>query len=724
MQPGFNRFYMKVRCGATMSGTTLGGRIVNFLKVAGVEGLSEQFALRNARISADQKNFRFSPGGSGPVGDAAAGRSIRRNLMVVGLVCRRWGTAGALALLAMASAAAQTQINQFFDDTVVQNVYLTVAPSDWTSLLQNYESDTYYQATFNWQSITETIGIRQHGQGTRSPVKPNLDFDFGHYQSSQTLLGESKIILKANNDDPSDLHEWISMKLFARMGFPAPRESFAVIYVNGSVFGFYLILEHDDPSFVQRNLGESGGYLYNWKNQGDDYDFGNRGTNPILYLPYLDLKSDQATPDLQTFANLVRVINQRSDARFTDADFIAALSQYTDPNSFLTYAATDNVLAEADGLVGGLEGMNNFLLYQYEGTTVYQLIPWDKALAFSLTNRDIMDGFTNGPNINVLAQRLVGIPAYQTVYLGQLMRAVNLMGGTGGWADTEITQEYNIINDAASNDDPYKQCVAATGGFYTCGAADFQNGVDWLHSFFPARGAFVSQEVSTYGYQAPTGLPNISAVTIAVPGGAAAMAPGSLNYVTGSNLGVMAQESNIPLPRNLSGTFVAVQGVRAPLLSTSSGQIEIQAPWDLPVGEAPVVVSVNGVMSDSFISAMQSTAPGIFAVTHLDGSTVDAASPVNGGETIVVYMVGLGAVNGTLADGAATPANPPLSTVSAPQMTIANAPLTISFSGLTPGLIGIYQVNAAAPASFSQSGSAAMQVTAAGQTVTAPIAVN
>jgi uncharacterized protein (TIGR03437 family) len=639
------------------------------------------------------------------------------------LFCRTFAIAVLLAT-GSAIAAAQTQINQFFADTPVQSIYLTIDPADWQTLLQNYESDAYYQATFNWNSVTQTIGIRQHGQGTRSSVKPNFDVNFSEYVSGQTFLGENKIVLKANNDDASNMHEWISMKLFRRMGFPSPRDGFGVLYVNGAVFGFYLLIEDYDPDLAQRNFGESGGYLYSWENQGDNYDFGILGTNPALYLPYLGLKSDQATPDLQTFANLVKVINHRSSSRFTDADFITALTQYLDPNSFLTYSATDNVLSEADGIVGGLEGMNNFLLYQFEGTTFYQLMPWDKALAFSDTNRDIMDGFTNGPLINVLARRLVGIPAYQTVYLGQLIRAATLMGGAGGWADSEITQEYNVINDAASNDDPYKQCLAPTGGFYTCGAQDFQNGVAYLHSYFPARQAFVLSEVATYGYQAPADLPDIAAVTLATAGGAQAMAPGSLNYVTGTNLGPSATESTIPLPRNLSNTFVAVEGVRAPLVSTSAGQIEIQSPWDIPVGDAAVVVSVSGVMSNSLVSQMQTTAPAILGVTHADGSAVDAASPMNPGETVVVYMIGLGLVNATVADGEASPANPVASTISVPQISLANTPLTISFSGLTPGLIGIYQVNVAAPAAFSQSGSAAIQVTAAGQTVSAQIVVN
>ena len=109
-----------------------------------------------------------------------------------------------------------------------------------------------------------------------------------------------------------------------------------------------------------------------------------------------------------------------------------------------------------------------------------------------------MTGFTLPPNINLLAQRLVGIPEYLNFYLSQVSKAANLLGGTGGWADTEISSEYAVIDTAASND-PNKQCLYA-GSLYSCGTADFQNGVQGLHSFLGARSAFVLQEVQSYGF--------------------------------------------------------------------------------------------------------------------------------------------------------------------------------------------------------------------------------
>jgi uncharacterized protein (TIGR03437 family) len=647
-----------------------------------------------------------------------------------------WKCAGArsasriLSLLAVAAAItcatgfAQVLANPFLDDSTVQVINLTMDPSDWATLQQNYLLDTYYHATFVWNGISEDIGIRSHGGGSRSPVKPNLDLNFAHYTKTQTFLGLPFVLLKANNEDPSNLREWISMKLYRKMGIPAPREAPAQVFINGQLLGFYYIVEHLDTTFLQRDFGESGGYLYEWQSVGGTYyDFGNLGTDPTLYAQFLDLKTDQATPDLQTFENLVQVINQPPSATFTNAAFIAALSQYLDPKQFLTYGAIEQVLSGSDSLIGGQQGMNNFDLYQFQGTTVYYFIPWDKDMTFSDATRDIMDGISNGPNINLLAARLAGIPQYLQVYLNAAVEAANLMGSTGGWADLELTREFDVIQ-AAALDDPNRPC----GDMITiCGNPDFETSVQGLHQLLITRSSFVLSEAVSDGWQASTAGPQVAAAGITGLSGYPELSPGGLAYVQGTGLAAAAQAgATPPWPRVLGNAYVAVEGVRAPLFSTADGNIEFQAPGDIPVGDASVVVSNNGDMSYAVDMDMQASTPAVLTVTNADGSAVTAAETPVAGKAIVLYATGLGAVNGNLAVGAAAPAAPALSTVVLPQVVLGGVPLTVTFSGLAPGLVGMYQVNASVPANaaaLSTSGQGAytgplVALTINGQTAT------
>jgi uncharacterized protein (TIGR03437 family) len=427
------------------------------------------------------------------------------------------------------------------------------------------------------------------------------------------------------------------------------------------------------------------------------------------------LKSNQASPDLQTFTNLVQVINQPWSSSFTSAQFIAALAQYMDPQMFLTYAATESVLAEADGLVGGIEGMNNFDLYQFQGTTIYTLTPWDKDLTFSDPGRDVFMGFTTGPLINVLASTLIGIPAYRNIYMDQLNRAANLLGGTGGWADSEISREYGVINTAASND-PNKQCLT-NGVLLACGTADFETGVTWNHTFLQTRSSNVLAEIAADGYQVPTTDPVIASVSSNGLTSVSGMSPGALTLVNGSQLGAIpAAASQTPLPRSLANNFVAVEGVRAPLAFTTAGQIQIEVPWDIPIGDASVVVSVNGSMSNSFDSVMQAAAPAILAITHGDGTSITPQSPAVAGEEIAVYMTGLGAVDVEPDLGATAPAFPLANVTAPPQVSLGNIQLNVVFVGLTPGTVGVYQLNALLPQPLGQTGSAGLTLSVSGQT--------
>jgi hypothetical protein len=150
------------------------------------------------------------------------------------------------------------------------------------------------------------------------------------------------------------------------------------------------------------------------------------------------------------------------------------------------------------------------------------------------------------------------------------------LGGTGGWADTEISSEYAVIDTAASND-PNKQCFAA-GALYSCGTADFQNGVQYLHSFLASRSAFVLPEVQGYEFQPVPSDPQITTVAMAAPSDSeisitpigspqGLAAPGALVNVLGANLGpaaqAAAQPTNNPLPRCLAALLIPTWPWRA-----------------------------------------------------------------------------------------------------------------------------------------------------------------
>jgi uncharacterized protein (TIGR03437 family) len=195
--------------------------------------------------------------------------------------------------------------------------------------------------------------------------------------------------------------------------------------------------------------------------------------------------------------------------------------------------------------------------------------------------------------------------------------------------------------------------------------------------------------------------------------------------VTVANGGPAAQASTVPLPRILGGTFVAVNGVRAPLLATSAGKMQIQLPIDLPAGDADVVAAVSGTMSNTVTISVAAAAPAIVAVVHGSGAAITPASPAVTGETVSLYLVGMGAVSTPLELGAAAPSDGLVWTRVTPQVSLGGAPMSVNFSGLAPGFIGLYQVNVVVPSGLAPASTPTLTLSmgSAAETASAAVAI-
>jgi uncharacterized protein (TIGR03437 family) len=201
-------------------------------------------------------------------------------------------------------------------------------------------------------------------------------------------------------------------------------------------------------------------------------------------------------------------------------------------------------------------------------------------------------------------------------------------------------------------------------------------------------------------------------------------APGSLLSIYGSNL-VFATASalSIPLPTELSGVSVTVNGVAAPMLSTYHGpnydQLNVQLPWETAVilppataGTARIIVTRNGVPSAPADVLVAPAGPGIFtfqtgpgqavAYGNVDGAIaapVTAALPfprhpakIGDPNTLVILATGLGPVDNAVKSGDIPSPGVLARTVIIPTVLVGGVPAQVVFSGLI-GFVGVYQIN-------------------------------
>ena len=148
----------------------------------------------------------------------------------------------------------------------------------------------------------------------------------------------------------------------------------------------------------------------------------------------------------------------------------------------------------------------------------------------------------------------------------------------------------------------------------------------------------------------------------------------------------------------------------APLFAVSAGQINFQVPWELAgQTQTSLSASYNDQISGAENMNLAQFAPGIFSMNSngsgqgaiLDSSyrLVDPSNPAIAGTTIIqIYCTGLGAVDNQPETGAPALSDPLSRTTTTPTVMIGGAPSLVLFSGLAPGSVGEYQVNALVPA--------------------------
>jgi len=169
--------------------------------------------------------------------------------------------------------------------------------------------------------------------------------------------------------------------------------------------------------------------------------------------------------------------------------------------------------------------------------------------------------------------------------------------------------------------------------------------------------------------------------------------------------------STLPVPVNLGDTQVTVNNTPAPLFFVGPNQINFVIPIEAPTsGNATVNVSraSTGQILGSTLIPMAPASPGLFtmnasgsgqvAAVNQDGSINGPSHPAPWNSIVSFYGTGSGLVANEPADGVA-PAGA-LSTSTSPQVVVGDQYVpagNVTYSGLAPGLVGVWQLNVKIP---------------------------
>jgi uncharacterized protein (TIGR03437 family) len=197
----------------------------------------------------------------------------------------------------------------------------------------------------------------------------------------------------------------------------------------------------------------------------------------------------------------------------------------------------------------------------------------------------------------------------------------------------------------------------------------------------------------------------------------AQLAPGGLGTLYGLGLGptpgVTAAflPGTTTLPTKLAGVRLLINETygalisEAPLLYVSDTQVNFQLPFEaFGRAEVQLVVDNNGNLSAPQSLQVVASSPGIFTyganravAVNEDGAVNSSDTAALRGSLLTVYMTGQGLVTPLVSTGSAARARPLARAPFASRAWIGGVPAEILFLGLTPGLVGVLQVNLVVP---------------------------
>ncbi len=189
-----------------------------------------------------------------------------------------------------------------------------------------------------------------------------------------------------------------------------------------------------------------------------------------------------------------------------------------------------------------------------------------------------------------------------------------------------------------------------------------------------------------------------------------AVAPGGLITVFGRQLSPVNIATNeLPLPTALGESCLTVNGLPLPMIFTSPSQINAQLPFQ-STGNVTLVLRTPGGVSDNYNLVIQPGAPSVFraSVSGYDAliptivrsenqTLVTTSNPVHHGDTLIIYLTGLGQTTPPVEAGDPAPSNPLALVLNPPKLDLGGAGLSVSYAGLAPGQVGVYQLNATVP---------------------------
>ncbi len=300
------------------------------------------------------------------------------------------------ALLTQLSANSQVKTpakkdygKSFFDKDSIHTIRISFNECNYWDSLTYYkkqqdslEIPMYMQAAITVDGKTfYACGIRFKGEssyqfypGKKKPFR----IKFNRFIKGQDLHGLQEINLNNNFKDPTMVREKIYLDIMKKYNLPAPRATYAKVYLNDKYLGLYLVTENIDDIFLRNRFNDNRGNLF----QGEPLaNLAYYGSDQNKYIQKYILRNNHSKND---WGDLIKLIKSINDTTLSEMDYMKRLESSIDIDQCMKAWAINNLIGNIDAY--NMFYPHNYFLYHDSLTFKWYWISLDGNYSFAAWN--------------------------------------------------------------------------------------------------------------------------------------------------------------------------------------------------------------------------------------------------------------------------------------------------------------------------------------------------
>ena len=353
-----------------------------------------------------------------------------------------------------------TSFSQNVFDLGVRQIEIFFSQSNWDDSL-----DIYY-ANGNGErliadsilidgEVDENVGVKYKGNSSynvnnnKNPLNIKLDY----INNGQSIDGYNVLKLSNGFRDPSFVREVLAYEI-SREYMPAPKATYANVYVNGNLIGLYTCVQSIDNDFTNEHFYERRGPFFKVENTGVSVP-GCVGQLGILEH-YSDTNCYQRAYEMQSTDDWTKLGN------FLDTlnNHFMHIEAVMDVDRALWMMAFENLTVCLDGPINSIP--HNFYLFQ-DNNGRFSPVLWDMNMAFgtftnglptpvTITDLQELDIFHNDNDPkNKLTTQIFSNDRYKKMYIAHMRTILDEYFINNNYL-TRATQLQQIIDSDVSSD--------------------------------------------------------------------------------------------------------------------------------------------------------------------------------------------------------------------------------------------------------------------------------